>query len=172
MKKILAVLIGLMMVFGVASMSSAAIWTGTYNPSPNIYIGGGSWINEYNVSLVGFNPLTDTVTSAYAVVYVYDDSDSSYEYARVNFTTSNVDQYSWEVDGTSGSPTSVTIQLLNGYAGFNNDGATPFSLWATSGDFYFDRIVYTAEGTSVPEPTSMLLIGLGLVGFAAVRRRK
>ena len=170
-KSILYIMVSLLLI--VPGVAGAYSWTGIYNPTPNIYIQhDGNWIDEYNVSLTDFNPLTDTVTSAYADVYVYDDSDSSYEYCRINFTTSNVDGFTWEVGGSSGSPEMRTIQLISGYTGFNGDGATPFTLYATSGDFYFDKIEYHAEGTRVPEPATLLFLGSGLVGLGFFSRRK
>ena len=53
-----------------------------------------------------------------------------------------------------------------------NDGATGFQIVATGteSDFIFDKA--RLEGTTVPEPGTMMLLGSGLLGLVAWGRRK
>ena len=52
------------------------------------------------------------------------------------------------------------------------DGAFRVSIVSVWGDFYIDQSELRINYTPVPEPTTTLLLGLGLVGLAGVRRKK
>lgn len=136
-----------------------------------------------------FNSATDTVTSASLEFFFHDDggrSDGSEKAdifldgqlvssgveANSSFKYDFVPPFTNIVDG------SLTSMLVDVKVGGGNSQV---------GDFYFDRAVLTvsiervipdapqtllsAAINSVPEPGSMALVGLGLLGFAVTRRK-
>jgi hypothetical protein len=147
-------------------------WTGTYDPT-DIVIGG---IYNREISLDGFNQSTDTVTSAKFVFYLYDDNDTSPERGAVQFSSYNLDYKSWTIVGNTSAPYEA-VAPSTVFWGLLDDGSTYFDLYATTGDFKFDKVVLYAEGNRdganpVPEPATMLMLGLGLVGLAGFGRKK
>jgi len=50
--------------------------------------------------------------------------------------------------------------------------ATAFRISASGGDDFYSVSEFRADGVSVPEPSTLALIGLSLAGLAATRRRK
>lgn len=67
---------------------------------------------------------------------------------------------------------SVITQSVNGFGGADffgwvGSGVTSFNM-SSSVDFAFGRFV---EANNVPEPATTTLLGLGLLGFAAMRRK-
>jgi hypothetical protein len=161
----------------LASVSaSAAVWTSTYDPSPNPTI---TWYNSHtwthNLTAVGYTPGTDIDWFSLDVSVYDDDRRDGDEDGYLDVKTGNVlldlfgafdvGFYDMGVISTGG------VDFL-GSLNFLEDGFVTITLKSTDGDFKMDKSVLKAGSNSVPEPASLALLGLGLAGLAVARRRQ
>ena len=189
MKKIVGLLVGLLMVFGVAGSASA---------------GGQSadWAGEYYLDSMTVTPVgtTDWETSAaelvvggtydVAVTAVYDDDNLSDDYPYVPTTTLalSIGSTTWTDDanayGIVYGPDGEENDVDFAYYDFEFDititdsmlSETIASFMLTGGGQYGclsqDLGDYDINVSAVPEPGTFILFGVGMLGLAKVTRRK
>lgn len=160
----------------------------------NAYISAGDWRNaatstSFTLSLPGgtsgYVAGVDTIGSATFSLYLQDDSfidgDESYKLvlgsSAQTVTGSNI---SYCFNSCNDLVTSFTLDT-QALADLAYDGKISVTVTSTEGDFYFDKATLAANvtkgpagggsSTSVPEPGSVALLGLGLMGFVASRRK-
>lgn len=149
-----------------------AYWEQTIDFNPARLV-DGSYSFTHDLTQVGFNPVTDTITSYDLTISVHDDGgrwDSLTE--TVYLSQGLFDSVSKTFSG-SWSGTVSTGETWYGLFTLNLLGeldVTVSSGWFQ--DFYLDSSTLTAYGssTSVPEPSSLALLAAGLFGIAAMRR--
>lgn len=166
MKKILAIVCGVILFFGmVGGVQAVPITVGESNPG---WVGTAGGSPPDNVSAYDYNLLNDIIT-AWNGVYVPPESS-------LELLTDNSFDY---VSGPSMTWAGNYQYLSVKYAGYVDlfyvDGLTSFD-WTGSEigakqGFSHGRL-WNGTSTPVPEPTTILLLGLGLVGLTGSLRKK
>ena len=184
MKKLVVVFAALIASIVLASTSSADTFTFTdttyfdedYNytkPPEDLVSYGYGTMNKLDGPLdyvqwthhFEFNPPDQEVLSGNLTVYLRDDSDPFWQ--PFEFALGWAEDWSFdfgEVD-TGEYSYSVTASYLE-------DGAFTVTIASLLGDFYIDRSDLNVTYSSVPIPSSVLLLGAGLLGLIGIGFRR
>ena len=156
----------------------------TVESVPQIPLAALSWNNTDGFGVISWVDLDPTIGTFEAIKVTFSQPFTLTSFLLGNlgvidlgrFTIPEIGYYStnggttWEsVNGVAGGNVTVNVSptlvssLLFGYDGFN---LSDFTVKSITGDFQ------STQPPSVPEPTSMVLLGTGLAALAARARRK
>jgi hypothetical protein len=187
----------LLAMFLMASPAWAVTFTSIYDPEPDILLnfGGAGGVLQHDfthdltvfpgdatdpntgaTSAAAFNPALFTITSASLSLVLYDGADDLSEAVSVTLDGNLSGPFTVTDDSTKGAPfvlpLAVALSLLS-------DGKLDVEIIRSQRDFFFDSSTLTLEATpiepptnGVPFPSTLILVGAGLIGAAALRARR
>ncbi|MEJ2407577.1 MAG: PEP-CTERM sorting domain-containing protein [Candidatus Thiodiazotropha sp.] len=163
MKRIYFVLIGIAL-FAMTGLSSAGILTDTVYQNVKL----GTWqSHSYTHNLIDDGFIPGTAVAGTLSVDIFDDRDIWPEI--VVFT---VEAFDFDSGGFTFGSQFVGDLEVNALSAINSDGLLDVTVTSLLGDFYVGNSVLTVTTRSVPAPSVLLLLSLGLMGLGTIRRLK
>lgn len=175
------VLFSLVALVGLAGTANAAYiadtWQDSYDVGTGILVGGkapSSYSYFHDITLDGFNTGSDLVTDFLLTISLYDDRDDKWYDLEAAFVDipgvlGDAAVFKFGDDAYVGWSVAGLVEL-------NALGTLSVTLSSLYGDFVFGGSELVANGftkvANVPEPSTIALLGLGLLGVAAGSRRR
>ncbi len=167
-KPIRAFLTGILL-FAATTVAQALPITDTFTPSgaPITLTTGTPYSFQHNLISHGFNPLVDILGSANLTLTFGSQAGGNAITVTLDLDATTYGQ----LNQVNGTPIDVDLAFLQ------DDGLLNVTLTKGGGGgstFQFYNSVLFVDGatsTSVPEPASLGLLGVGLLGMAVARRR-
>jgi hypothetical protein len=168
MKSFLAALL-----IAVPALANAYTWDQTidFNPAPQITL-LSPFSFSHDLTTDGFNYNTDYISSYKMTLSLHNDK-GMIDYVTIDqpglFSDTTTLLLNWSV-ATVNTGTSV-----EGLWSLNKDGTLAITVKSIFGSFFLDSSTLVAQGTkaptaAVPEPASIALLAVGLIGIAVMRR--
>jgi hypothetical protein len=184
MKKIILMLAFVLCMGGVAGAATITDTTsftksGT-NESGDLVAAWGDvnylgWIGDFVTwkHQFAFEPAAATIDSATLTISLRDnkgEGDGGFLGWKNEYAFGWTESGNWDFGEVNTGDYAYGVDV-----NFLADGVFQVTIGSVWGDFYIDQsmltINYTPVSTTVPEPTTLLLLGLGLVGLAGAKRK-
>jgi hypothetical protein len=153
---------------GVAN-AGPVTWTDFHNFTPDRLVTILSpVIYTHDITTDGFNPGVDTIDSYSLSFDLYDDQDRAGEIALFSQPGDLFSNQYFNLSGAEGAGwTMEGVWFLEGSGRLT----VAISSATLLGDFYLGSSTLTVKGHSVPEPGTLALFGVALLGFGLIRRK-
>lgn len=179
-----AALTGMALVSMAANAVPVTTWTDV--KSPHAYVAEGATFSYTHSIVPDFTPGFDTVTSFDLAIDLYDDSlfgipefwENESASIKLAGTFSGTSESGWWTLFTLPDYVVNGSVVASALAQLNKFGELTVTVSSVFGDFIVGNSVlkaYGTEGTAsvpVPEPGTLGMLGLGLLGVAFVARRR
>ena len=170
------------MAVGTSVPANALVITDMLEANPDIFITKGLSMQSYtyvhNLIDDGFVPGIDHIGSAMLSIRLTDTTSNEDSFITVGLGQieigGNVDNNSQNLPSPAGTFVNFALSAVS-LADLMLDGMLSVTVSSTNRSFYFADSTLTASvvdrPASVPEPLTMALMGIGLLGIGASRRK-
>jgi len=169
----------------IANSASATAILDTYNPAPIVIDSKTPFTHEFDIRSGKnlFEPNFDKLVDAY-LSYTLKDTGNDKDGVEAYTVKISGSDLAWQTgsDVPNGVNSPFSFELKgSGFDALNTTGMLTMSITATSGSFQFVSASLSGNYTEgvvapgskdVPEPFSVALVGIGLAGLAAARRKQ
>ena len=178
MRRLLVGLLAAGISFGYTASSQAATYNFSYDPADILMGAAGVSSVEHEFDVTGSILDLSTITGATLAIYLNDSNPGVLSMMHANLD---------EVDGqflgislwgegnhvaTYINPNIITDALTdNGFFNLNVDSDLGFTLPFAVDNFNYDKAVLTVDTSEVPLPGAVWLLGSGLAGLIAYRKK-